>query len=128
MDWRKIISKADGLLGKKTVDFLSSIVYFHHMKITKANPILGNSSPEILKLVKTPLGEFQIKWIEELDSHALFLDRGEGGMFVASHNNGHSLFNLIERVQGGMEGRILAQLDYIRACGGTVAAEHFFKK
>ena len=98
------------------------------MKINRANPILGNTSPAILIPIKTPLGDFQIKWIEELGAPALFLDRGEGGFFVASHNNGHSLFNLIERVQSGIEERALAQLEFIRQCGGTVAAEHFFKK
>jgi hypothetical protein len=96
------------------------------MKINLANPILGNTSPDILKPIETSLGTFQIKWIEELDSHVLLLDRGAGGIFVASHNNGHSLFNLIERIQAGTAERVLAQLNFIRQCGGKVAAEHFF--
>jgi len=96
------------------------------MTINKSASILGNTSTEILKPVKTNLGLFQIKWIKELDTHVLLLDRGKGGIFVASHNNGYSLSELVERVLAGNQDRITSQLNYIRQCGGTVAAEHFF--
>ena len=96
------------------------------MKLAQTSSILGNTSPAILIPIKTPLGEFQIKWIKAINAHALFLDRGEGGIFVASHNNEHSLRALAERILAGNQERIKSQLDFIRQCGGTVAAEHFF--
>ena len=96
------------------------------MKFAKTSSILGNTSPAILIPVETLVGTFQIQWIEAIGAHALFLDRGEGGIFVASHNNGHSLHALVEFVLAGNQERIKSQLDYIRQCGGTVAAEHFF--
>ena len=97
------------------------------MKLTTTRSILGNSSPEILVPVKTERGTFQIKWIEEIGSHALFLDRGEGFFLVATKHNGHSLRALVRRVEENKGADyIKEQLDYIRRCGGTVAAEHFF--
>jgi hypothetical protein len=98
------------------------------MTINKSASILGNTSPEILKPVKTNLGLFQIKWIEELNTHVLLLDRGRGAgdILVATQYNGHSLHALAKCVLAGNQDRIASQLNYIRQCGGTVAAEHFF--
>ncbi len=96
------------------------------MNINKSASILANSSDEILKPVKTNLGLFQIKWIEELNTHVLLLDRGDGDILVATKHNGHSLHALVERVFAGNVTGIKSQLNYIRQCGGTVAAEHFF--
>jgi hypothetical protein len=97
------------------------------MNINKSASVLGNTSPEILNPAKTNLGLFQIKWIEELNTHVLLLDRGEGGFVVASKHNGHSLRALVNRIEkNGSAEYIREQLNYIRECGGTVAAEHFF--
>lgn len=97
------------------------------MNIYESTSILGNTSPEILKPIKTTVGEFQIKWIEELNTHILLLDRGEGGFVAATKHNGYSLRALVRRIEeNGSAEYIREQLNYIRECGGTVAAEHFF--
>ena len=96
------------------------------MKLAQTSSILGNTSPAILIPVETSLGKFQIKWIKAIGAHALFLDRGQGGFLVATKHNGFSLMALVKRVKLGNWKDIKGQLDYIRDCGGTVAAEHFF--
>ncbi len=100
---------------------------FQSMTINKSASVLGNTSPEILKPVQTNLGLFQIKWIEDLNTHVLLLDRDKGGFVVASKHNGHSLRALVRRIEeNGSAEYIREQLNSIRECGGTVAAEHFF--
>ena len=95
--------------------------------IYKGSSFLGNTSSETLKPVKTKVGEFQIRWIRELNTHVLLLDRGEGGFVVATKHNGYSLRALVRRIEeNGSAEYIREQLNYIRECGGTVAAEHFF--
>jgi hypothetical protein len=94
------------------------------MKLAQTSSILGNTSPAITYPTKTFMGTFQIVWLNVIGSHALFVDRGEGGILVATAHNGFSLDSLVKRI--GQNKRVKEQLDYIRTCGGTVAAEHFF--
>lgn len=88
--------------------------------------VLGNTSSGLLKPVETPVGTFQIEWVDAICSHALFLDRGMGGILVATMHNGFSLEALVKRVKEGIHEEIKEMLNYIRKCGGTAAAEHFF--
>jgi hypothetical protein len=96
------------------------------MKLAIFNSVLGNTSPEILHPVESRLGIFQIAWVEAIASHGLFLDRGAGFVFVASHHNGYSLARLSEFVLRGDTKAALRQVVYIRDCGGTVTNDEFF--
>ena len=96
------------------------------MKLAVSRSVLGNTSQEILLPVKTRLGIFQIAWVEAIASHGLFLDRGAGFVFVASHHNGHSLARLSEFVLRGDTKATMRQVVYIRDCGGTVTNDEFF--
>lgn len=97
------------------------------MDIYRGSSFLGNASNEWTNPIKTNRGLFQIRWIEDLNTHVLLLDRVDGDFVVATIHNGHSLRALVRRIEeNGSAEYIREQLNYIRECGGTVAAEHFF--
>ena len=96
------------------------------MKLAIFNSVLGNTSKEIFRPVKTHLGIFQIAWVEAIASYGLFLDRDAGFIFVASHHNGYSLARLTEFIIRDDIKAILRQVVYIRDCGGTVTNDEFF--
>ncbi len=91
----------------------------------KTISLLPNSSPTILIPVQTTLGTFQIKWIEDIDSHALFLIHERGESLIATHHNGFSLHVLAEYVKASNYDKARAQLVFISRCGGTVTDASF---
>ncbi len=60
----------------------------------------------------------QVRWVEQIDEHALFLTRGESEIVLATHHNGYSCHALAERMIKGEIGRSEAQAQYIGECGG----------
>lgn len=81
--------------------------------------LLPSNSPEILKPIETPFGVLQVRVLEPLDSHGLFLTWQPGReTILAEHGNGHSCFELGKRMIEGNEDRIRQQAQYILDCGG----------
>lgn len=89
------------------------------MKITPSVSLLSNSNDYILKEMVSPMGNFQIFWVPEIDSHVLFYQKpGSEPTHLAMHNNGFSCHVLAERIIKGEVGRAVSQLQYIKDCGG----------
>jgi hypothetical protein len=80
--------------------------------------LLPSNSPEILKPVETPFGVLQVRVLEQLDAHGLFLKHERGETILAEHGNGFSCFELGERMVKGDEKRVRDQAKYILDCGG----------
>ncbi len=95
----------------------------------KAHSILPNSSPEVLAVKKGLNGNFQVKWIEQIDAHVLFFKRNEDGAVftLASHHNGYSCDALTKRIIMGDIKQVEEQLDCIARCGGMVCDKSYFK-
>lgn len=88
--------------------------------MSRQSSFLPNSAPHILQPLTGKHGTFLVKWIPELDSHALFF----GGLCIATHHNGFSCHNLAQRLLDVWDGKrepeyALQQFDYILRCGGT---------
>jgi hypothetical protein len=90
------------------------------MTITPAQPILANSSREVLRERRNAQGTFQVAWIPQLDAHGLFFTHAGGTCVLATHNNGHSCANLADRICSGDLERAMDQRQYIQDCGGLV--------
>ena len=73
------------------------------LKVTPAQSILTNSSPEILRPMPGVRGVFQVVWIAEIDSHALLYQRdgAASAWMLASHHNDHSCHTLAKRMISG---------------------------
>lgn len=83
--------------------------------------LLPSNEPRILQPVQTRFGIMQVRVISELDTHGLF----HGESLLATHGNGYSCRNLLDRMIAGDAGRVREQVEYILACGGTARhADH----
>ena len=78
----------------------------------------GSLLPSNDSRVLSPLGNMQVRVIEELDTHGLFLNSLKGETLLAMHPNGYSCRELAERIASGNTEKVLAQVEYILACGG----------
>lgn len=81
--------------------------------------LLPSNEARILRPVETPFGVLQVRVIAELDTHGLFHKHAQGETLLATHPNGYSCFELLERMARGDRARALEQARYILACGGT---------
>lgn len=85
--------------------------------------ILASSDPLILKSIEGKHGTLQVRAVESLDTHALFLKRDAGESVIAMHPNGYSCHALANRLLAAWEGTghynlAMDQFDYILRCGG----------
>lgn len=89
--------------------------------------LLANSSPEILKSLECEDGTLQVVWIPQIDSHGLFFThhRDMGTHLLGTHHNGYSCRALAERIAAGDHQRAVAQLEFLKQCGGTATDERF---
>lgn len=81
--------------------------------------ILPSNEPRILRPIDTPFGTLQVRVIAELDTHGLFHKHDRGETLLATHGNGYSCFELLERIAAGRVDDALLQAQYILDCGGT---------
>ena len=82
--------------------------------------LLPSSEPLILQRMEGPHGALQVRPLPELDTYGLFFG---DGLLLATHPNGYSCHALAERILAAWSGvrdvaYVLAQFDYILACGG----------
>ena len=86
--------------------------------------ILASSDASILKPMQGVFGTFQVKALQELDTHGLFLTDARGYTnLIAMHPNGYSCHNLAKRTCEVWKGEkpyeyAIEQYKYILACGG----------
>lgn len=81
--------------------------------------ILPSNEPRILTPVETPFGMLQVRVIEELDTHGLFHRHANGESLLATHGNGYSCFNLLEKMVARDNDAVTRQAQHILDCGGT---------
>ena len=81
--------------------------------------ILPSNEPRILQPVETPFGILQVRVIAELDTHGLFHRHAAGKSLLATHPNGYSCRELLDRMVARQVDRVRQQVQYILDCGGT---------
>lgn len=81
--------------------------------------ILPSNEPRILQPVETPFGILQVRVIAELDAHGLFRRHAAGELLLATHPNGYSCRELLDRMVARQGDRVRQQVQYIMDCGGT---------
>lgn len=81
--------------------------------------LLPSSEARILQPVKTSFGTLQVRVIDELDTHGLFLKHAAGETLLVTHPNGYFCHALLERMSKREMDRVAAQVKYILDCGGT---------
>lgn len=86
--------------------------------------ILPSNEPRILAPVETPFGMLQVRVIEELDTHGLFHRHSNGESLLATHGNGYSCFNLLEKMVARDDDAVTRQAQHILDCGGTTRNLH----
>jgi hypothetical protein len=89
---------------------------------TKTQSILPNSCERILRPIPCKCGHMQVRWMEDADSHGLFITHDRGESLIAMHHNGYSCHNLAERMLTGNLERVEQQALYITDCGGLAAS------
>lgn len=74
--------------------------------------------------IVTPHGvTFQVRAADEYDTYFLCVS---GTRPIAAHPNGHSLRNLLKRMEAGDLARVEAQRQYIIDCGGLASSDRSF--
>lgn len=81
--------------------------------------LLPSNEPRILVERHTPFGTLQVRVIAELDTHGLFHKHAGGESLLATHPNGYSCHELLERMVTLNPVRVREQVRYILDCGGT---------
>lgn len=81
--------------------------------------LLPSNEARILQPVETLFGTLQVRVIAELDTHGLFHKHAAGESLMATHPNGYSCRELLDRMVKGDVDRARRQVQHILDCGGT---------
>lgn len=81
--------------------------------------LLPSNEARILQPVVTSFGTLQVRVIAELDTHGLFHKHAAGESLLATHPNGYSCYELLDRMAKREIDRAVEQVKHILDCGGT---------